>query len=207
MKKILILAPHTDDAEFGMGGTISRLIEENNEVHCAAFSACEQSILPDFPKDILIREVKAASAALGVSSEKLHLFNYDVRTFSFHRQAILDDIIELRTLIQPDIVFIPSLKDVHQDHIVIAEEGRRAFKFSTLLSYELPWNQFTFSSSCFFTLELRHVEKKVESIALYKSQSHRKYSNAEFIRALAKTRGVQINTEFAECFETVRLVN
>ena len=44
-KKILILAPHTDDGEFGCGGTIAKLIEAGAEVHYAAFSACEQSVL------------------------------------------------------------------------------------------------------------------------------------------------------------------
>ena len=205
-KKVLVLAPHTDDAEFGMGGTIAKMVEEGSEVHCAAFSACEQSVLPDFPKDVLINEVKKASGVLGVNDKNLHLFQYSVRTFSFHRQSILDDIIALRAKIQPDIIFIPSLHDVHQDHLVVAEEGRRAFKFSTLLSYELPWNNFVFSNSCFVKLSEMHIETKVKAVDVYKSQAHRQYSGHDFIRALAKTRGVQINAEYAECFETVRLV-
>ena len=52
--KVLVLAPHTDDAEFGCGGTIAKLVSEGSEVHIAAFSACEQSVRPEFPKDILI---------------------------------------------------------------------------------------------------------------------------------------------------------
>ena len=64
-KKILVLAPHTDDGEFGCGGTINKMIEEGNEVYYAAFSACQQSVLPQFPQDILITEVKAATKVLG----------------------------------------------------------------------------------------------------------------------------------------------
>ena len=50
-KKVLILAPHTDDGEFGCGGTITKLISEGADVYYAAFSAAEQSVLPKFPKD------------------------------------------------------------------------------------------------------------------------------------------------------------
>src|ERR1035437_7845693 len=124
-KKILVLAPHTDDGEFGCGGTMARLLEEGNEVYCAAFSACEQSVLKEFPSDILITEVKAASEKLGIKPANLILFNYEVRTFNFRRQEILDDLIKLRAQIKPDIIFMPSANDIHQDHYTISQEGLR----------------------------------------------------------------------------------
>jgi LmbE family N-acetylglucosaminyl deacetylase len=139
-EKILLLSPHTDDGELGCGATISKLIRQGKQVYYAAFSACEQSVLPNFPKDILISEVKAATATLGIPSENLKLFRYDVRTFNYHRQAILDDLIKLRETIQPDTVLIPSVNDIHQDHKTMAEEALRAFKFVNIFSYELPWN-------------------------------------------------------------------
>ena len=205
-KRILVLAPHTDDAEFGCGGTISKLIENGNEVYCAAFSACEQSVLSQFPPDILINEVKSASAKLGIMSKNLFLFDYQVRTFNYRRQEILDSIIQLKNRILPDIIFIPSLSDIHQDHATIANEAFRAFKFSSILSYELPWNNISFSTSCFMVLEERHVVKKIEALMEYKSQAHRPYANAEFIRSLATVRGVQINTKYAESFEVLRWI-
>ena len=104
-KTVLVLAPHTDDGEFGCGGTIARLINEGAEVHYIAFSACEQSVLPQFPSDILITEVKEAPKVLGIKSENLHLLKYDVRTFNYNRQAILDEIIKFRNEINPDLVF------------------------------------------------------------------------------------------------------
>ena len=143
-KKILILAPHTDDAEFGCGGSIVKLLE-HNEVFCATFSACEQSVLSQYPKDILITEVKQATKTLGIKPENLFLYNYQVRTFNFQRQDILEDIIKLKLLVKPDIVFLPSLNDIHQDHATIANEGVRAFKFNTVLCYEMPWNNFNFN--------------------------------------------------------------
>ena len=40
--RILVLAPHTDDGEFGCGGSIARFASEGNEVHYVAFSAAER---------------------------------------------------------------------------------------------------------------------------------------------------------------------
>ena len=206
-KKVLILSPHTDDGELGCGGTIAKLIEQGSEVYYAAFSACEQSVLPQFPKDILITEVKAATKQLGIKPENLTLLQYDVRTFNYHRQEILDDIIRLKREINPDLVFVPSPKDIHQDHATISNEAIRAFKFTSLLCYELPWNNFTFSTTCFFHLDEKHIETKVNALKQYQSQAHRPYANEEFLRSLARTRGVQINTRYAEVFEVVRLIN
>ena len=205
-KTVLILAPHTDDGEFGCGGTIRKFIEQGANVYYVAFSACEQSVLPMFPKDILTLEVKAATKVLGIKEENLILFRYDVRTFNFHRQAILDDMIALKKEINPDLIFIPTLNDIHQDHSTIAKEALRAFKFSSILSYELPWNNLNFSTSCFIYLDEEHIQKKVEALSKYKSQSHRNYANVEFLRSLARTRGVQVNTHYAEVFEIIRWI-
>ena len=205
-KKVLILSPHTDDGEFGCGATITKLIEDGSEVYYAAFSACEQSVLPEFPKDILTKEVKAATRILGIKPENLILFKYDVRTFNYHRQAILDDIIKLKNEIQPDLVFTPSVNDIHQDHATISNEAVRAFKFTSILCYELPWNNFNFTTTCFFKLTEHHVLNKVNALKEYKSQAHRSYADEDFIRSLARIRGVQIGAQYAEVFEMVRWI-
>jgi len=206
LKTILILAPHTDDGEFGCGGTISKLVDNGADVYYVAFSACEQSVLPQYPKDILISEVKSATKVLGIKEENLLLFKYDVRTFNYHRQAILDDMIRLKREISPDLVFIPSLNDIHQDHSTIANEALRAFKFESILSYELPWNNLNFTTSSFIYLNEENIRMKVKALSMYQSQAHRSYANEEFVRSLARTRGVQVNTLYAEVFEIVRWV-
>jgi LmbE family N-acetylglucosaminyl deacetylase len=205
-KRVLILAPHTDDGEFGCGGAIAKLIDDGNEVFYSAFSACKQSVLKDFPPDVLITEVKAATAVLGIKPENLILFDYDVRTFNFRRQNILDDLLKIRSSVKPDLIFMPSLNDLHQDHYTISQEGIRAFKFSSILCYELPWNNLNFSTSAFMHLSENNIERKVNALKEYRSQVHRPYSNEEFIRALARTRGVQINTTYAETFEVMRWI-
>jgi len=205
-KRALVLAPHTDDGEFGCGGTISKLIENGIEVYMAAFSACEESVLKKYPSDILIGELKNATKELGIPPENLSLFDYQVRVFSERRQDILQTIIDLRNKINPDVVFMPSLDDIHQDHFTIAQEGLRAFKFCTILAYEMPWNNLTFETSSFVLLEERHLQRKINALKEYASQSHRPYANEEFIRALARTRGVQINATYAETFNVIRWI-
>jgi N-acetylglucosamine malate deacetylase 1 len=205
-QRILVLAPHTDDGELGCGASIAKFLEQGHEVYYAAFSACEISVPSHLPSDILIKEVKAATSLLGIIPENLFLFNYEVRTFSYHRQSILQDMIDLKNKLEPNLVLVPSLTDLHQDHGTISQEALRAYKTVSILSYELPWNNISFDTTCFIPLNENHVMKKVEALAQYDSQKHRPYANEEFIRGLARTRGVQINERYAEVFEVVRWV-
>jgi LmbE family N-acetylglucosaminyl deacetylase len=205
-QNILVLAPHTDDGEIGCGATIAKFAEEGKSVYYAAFSSARRSVRNDLPKNILEVEVKAATQVLGLPPKNLLLFNYEVRTFPTFRQEILEDIIKLREQINPDLVFVPSLNDIHQDHQVIAREGLRAFKNITILGYEQPWNNIVFETRNFIVVERRHIEKKIEALKCYRSQSHRKYLDKNFIWSLARTRGTQIEGKYAEAFEVLRFV-
>lgn len=204
--KILVLGPHTDDGEFGCGGTIAKFIEEGREVYYATFSCAEESVPAHLPKDILVNEVKASSKVLEIKPDNLLIYRYQVRKFAQYRQEILEDLVKLKKDIQPDLVLMPSLNDLHQDHYTIAAEGLRAFKFNSILAYEMPWNNISFQTVSFVYLEKRHVERKLESVKCYRSQLGRKYANEEYIKSLARTRGVQIGVEFAEAFEVVRWI-
>jgi len=204
IKTVLVLAPHTDDGEFGCGGTIARYAAEGVRVIYVAFSAAEQSVLAHLPKDILRKEVRKATAVLGIADEDCIVLDFEVRRFPELRQGILDKMIELNRLYEPDVVFLPSANDTHQDHQTIAQEGFRAFKRTTMLGYEVPWNNLDFRTSCFVAIKPEHLEKKMEAIQMYESQAHRTYSKPEFIRSLAVTRGVQIGAMYAETFEVVR---
>ena len=101
---------------------------------------------------------------------------------------------------------MPSLNDIHQDHSTIAQEGLRAFKNTTILGYELIWNNLTFATTSFVKLEKKYIQAKCDALKEYKSQDGRDYMNEEFIFALARTRGVQIGCKYAESFEVIRWV-
>jgi LmbE family N-acetylglucosaminyl deacetylase len=204
--RVLVLAPHTDDGEFGCGGTIARLIEEGTEVHYVALSIAEDSVPSGLPRDILATEVAKATQELGIGAKHLQVERFPVRRFPEFRQRILELLVDLNKRISPDMVFTPSSTDTHQDHQVVSQEGFRAFKRTTILGYEVPWNNLTFSTNAFFFLEPRHLEAKLRSLRCYVSQLGREYVDEQFIRSLARTRGVQIGAEYAESFEVIRLV-
>ena len=205
-KRALVLAPHTDDGEFGCGGTMARLVEQGVEVRYVAFSIATKSLPDGFAPDTLAREVREATAELGIPDANLDVHDFEVRTFPVHRQDILELLIGLWEEWSPDIVFQPSLHDVHQDHQVIAAEGLRAFKRTTILGYEIPWNNFDFAYQAYVALDEPHIDRKIAALAKYASQQHRRYADPEYILNLARMHGVNVNREFAECFQVYRIV-
>ena len=205
-RKVLVLAPHTDDGEFGCGGTLARMVENGTEVRYVAFSIATRSLPEGFPPDTLAREVREATSELGIPESQLTVHDFEVRAFPEHRQEILELLIELWEEWKPDAVLQPSLRDIHQDHQVIAAEGLRAFKRTTILGYEIPWNNFNFDYQAYFALDKEHVERKVRALAKYESQQHRRYSDPEYIWNVARTHGINVTRESAEVFEVYRVV-
>ncbi len=205
-RKILVLAPHTDDGELGCGGSIAKFCAEKREVYYAAFSLCKKSLPAGLPADTLEKECKAATSLLGIEPGKLLLYDFEVRTFDRQRQEILETLVSLNKQISPDLVLIPSASDMHQDHQAIHQEAKRAFKNSSLLGYELPWNQTQFRAQLFITLNKEEIGKKINALNAYTSQSHRNYMQADFIRSLAVVRGVQCSSEMAEAFEVYKWI-
>lgn len=206
IKKVLILAPHPDDAEFGLGGTIVKLLEMGCEIHLAVFSLCEKSTPKGFEIGVIEKELKDSIQFLGLKMENLHLLNYPVREFPAFRQEILEDMIRLRDKLVPDLVFVPCSSDIHQDHSTVYNEGIRAYKHFNLLGYEMPWNNFGFKSYVFVSLNRQQLDKKIKSLQIYKSQSNRSYSSSNFVESLAKVRATQIGKEYAESFELIRFI-
>ncbi len=205
-QRILILAPHTDDGELGAGGTIARLIRTGNSVYYAAFSTCRQSLPQGWAPDTLEKEARAAMAILGVPSEKLIFFDFEVRYFERDRQHILEEMVRLQREIKPHRVYLPSANDLHQDHITIYYEALRAFKYSNLLGYEMPWNNLQFNANYHIALTEADLSAKIAAMACYQSQQHRSYTQPDFLRAWAITRGIQVNQPLAEAFQLIRWI-
>ncbi len=205
--RILILSPHTDDAEVGCGGTIARFLEEKNEVLWMAFSTAEESLPEGLPKDTLRQEFLSVIRSLGLSERNYRVFGHRVRRLNEVRQQVLEELVQARKEFSPDLVLQPSLKDFHQDHEVVANEGVRAFKTTaSILGYELPWNHLEFGTGLFVRLEQRHLEKKYELMQNYKSQllRQRDYFSKDLVFGLGRVRGVQCCAPYAEAFEVVR---
>jgi N-acetylglucosamine malate deacetylase 1 len=205
--RVLVLAPHTDDGELGCGGAIAKFLEQSKDVWYAAFSLCRRTLEAEgLAADTLEKEVKAATKTLGIRPENLKLFDYDVRHFPAFRQDILETMVKLKSELRPNLVLTPCSTDLHQDHQVVYNESMRAFKDASILGYELPWNNVDIRTNCFITLQEQHVRKKVEALVEYKSQANRKYCSENFLRSLATARGVQAGTQYAEAFETLKVI-
>jgi LmbE family N-acetylglucosaminyl deacetylase len=203
-KRVLVLSPHTDDGEIGAGAYINQLINSGSEVKYVAFSSCQESLAPDLPKDILIKECNSATKTLGIND--VQILDFPVRRFPEYRQEILEKLIEIRSQFNPDLVIIPSSADVHQDHSVIYSEGVRAFKNTTLIGYYFPWNCINFTSSLVIEVSAEEIQIKEQSIAMYKSQSKRFYAKKGYIYNMCKYQGDNNNMDFAELYEVIRWV-
>jgi len=198
--RILVLCPHADDGEISCGGSIARFLEQDSSVFFHIFSYIEERK----------EETARAMAILERDPKNGHvdymISNYSQRYLSESRQRILDEMISVGKSFSPTLVFLPSTYDTHQDHKVIVEEGIRAFKRVTVLGYEVLWNNMDFEYNMFINLEERHVEIKERLVMQYTSQNHRQYVDREFIRSLARIRGIQIDSKYAEMFEVIRMI-
>lgn len=203
---VLVLAPHPDDGEFACGGSLKRFVEDGSEVHYVAFSPCLKSLPAGFEGNILFEELNNAAQILGIPSANVTTFDFPVRDFPKFRQEILEELIVLRKRIKPDLVLMPNSLDIHQDHHTIYQEGLRAFKHTKILGYELPWNNLSFTNNCHIKLSREHITAKMEALKCYKSQGARNYMDEEYFYGLAKTRGIQVNTDYAEAFELIRWI-
>lgn len=202
---VLVLSPHTDDAELGCGATISRLIREGNKVSVAVFSTCEDSLPKGFLPGTLKTECIDSLTSLGILEEDIFFYDYQVRVFNYSRQSILDEMITLKKRLEPSKVFIPSVDDYHQDHKTVADEAVRCFKNNcSILSYELIWNNTGFKNQIYYDLLEEDVQNKIFALSKYETQKHRIYFKNNFIESLATVRGAQNGIRYAEVFEVIR---
>lgn len=195
--KILIISPHTDDAELGMGATIARLCEPQygNDVRHIAFCPCDDSRL--------IYEFLASNKVLNCPAELL--FDFPRRRFPEFRQQILDRLIEYRDKFSPDVVFIPE-RDKHQDHQVVHDEALRAFKCG-IWAYFLPWNMDKFEVNSFKEADYGHLEAKELSLSMYSTQSGRQYFSTDAIISSLFFWGMVAGVKYAEPFRQIRCFN
>jgi LmbE family N-acetylglucosaminyl deacetylase len=208
-KRILILSPHTDDAELGCGGLISKLVEENAKIMWVVFSTAKESVPDGMPSDTLKKEFIDVVKYLKLREDQYKIFDFKVRRLMESRQDVLDILIRIKKEFAPEIIIGPSLNDFHQDHIAVSNEMVRAFKnSSSILSYELPWNHLKFEHQFFVKITREQLDKKIEMLKFYKSQFSisRSYFSEQFIEGLARTRAAQINAEFAEAFEIIKMI-
>jgi bacillithiol biosynthesis deacetylase BshB1 len=122
MLDALVIAPHPDDAELGMGGTIALMLAQRMTVGILDLTDGEPTPLGSV--ETRARETAAASAALGVTwRENLGLPNRRLRATLAARGALAEVIRRAR----PRWLFAPHWVDAHPDHVAatrLAEAAR-----------------------------------------------------------------------------------
>ena len=197
-KRVLALAPHTDDIELGCGGFLSKLKKQSAEIDAIAFSEA-QPLSTGNPVNEFIE-------AMSVIDTGGCFLDFKPRYFHEQRQEILDLMWNWNKNNDYDLVLCPSSYDHHQDHRVIYEECFRAFKKTTIFGYEMPWNNRTFSTHIFVKLKKENLDDKFKMLDCYKTQGERAFMSKDYIFDIARTRGLQVGCEYSECYEAIRIV-
>ena len=137
MASFLVIGPHPDDQELGMGGAIARLVRQGHAVHLVDMTNGEPT--PNGSPEIRAREAAAAAKALGVERTLLGLTNRQVvhNIESRHRLAAV-----IRRH-RPNVLFVPYPIDAHPDHVAvtrIAEDARFDAKLTRTDIPGEPWH-------------------------------------------------------------------
>ena len=137
MASIVVVGPHPDDQELGMGGTIARLARQGHQVHLIDMTNGEPT--PFGSVEIRARESAEAGRILGVGRTLLGLKNREVVHTVEARHALA----ALYRVHRPEIVFVPYPIDAHPDHVAvtrIAEDARFDAKLSQTNIPGQPWH-------------------------------------------------------------------
>jgi len=199
-RKLLFIGPHPDDVELGCGGIISRY-SKSAQMTYLILSPC----LEDPKNKNILREAEKAINVLGLSAKNLIIENLPRRTFHDQRRNIREILISTREKCNPDMVFCPSIKDIHQDHSVTAEETLRLFRDIGVISYEAPRSSLLFEPNLYIELNDENLKTKIDALMCYKSQYDKYYFEPSVIQSFARMRGSQCRVKYAEAFEVLRI--
>jgi len=199
-KKLLFIGPHPDDVELGCGGLISKY-SKSAQMTYLILSPC----LEDPKNKNILDEAREAISILGLSTESLVIENLPRRTFHDQRRKIREILISVREKYKPDIAFCPSIKDIHQDHSVAAEETLRLFRDVGVISYEAPRSSLFFEPNLYVELSDENLKTKIDALRCYKSQYDKYYFKPDVTQSFARMRGSQCKVKYAEAFEALRM--
>jgi len=200
-KRVLFLGAHPDDIELGCGALIHN-IAKKTEILCVTLSDNQRN--PDLKnvKDEQIESMKI----LGVPQEKVLFGPFTTRVFPDARQDILEYFLKLRRDFKPDLIFVHSKQDVHQDHNTMTDEALRAFRGITVLGFDVVRSSYGFFPHFLVEVTEEDVDKKIEALSQYETYKDRYYFNSELSRSIMVRHGALAEVPFAEGFDILRIV-
>jgi len=203
----VFIGAHTDD-EMICAGTLHKLVKMGVDVKVMIFACARIDGVPEEKsKEILAAEFNKSMDILGVPSANRWLLNWETRKLPDSRNEVRQYVYDFVKTHRPDLAFILSPNDDHQDHSAVGEESERVMKgrVRMILRCQYPWNYKNFNPNLFVTLTEDELKTKVGAINAYKSQTFR-YNYCKLFEQQARADGLSIKEEIAEKFEIIRLV-
>lgn len=127
--RVLVLSPHIDDDVIGAGGCLIKHAEMGDEVAVVYFADCT----PERTK-----EAKEAAGVIGF--RVLDFFPYEGKTLGGKRE-IDEKVSSIISEYRPEIVYLPSFLDRHNDHLAVNHclarlHAKHGYSF-TVYAYEV----------------------------------------------------------------------
>jgi N-acetylglucosamine malate deacetylase 1 len=210
----LVVAPHPDDAELGMGGTLAKLIGAGKGVAVLDLTRGEPTPFGSPAKRR--RETAASSKILGLTQRiNLGLKNRELEATLAARVAVA----EAYRRLQPRVLFLPYWRDAHPDHLAASLVGTQARFHAKLTKTRMAgrphYAQRVFyyycthlrtSADVAFVVDVSaEMPAKLRAVACYRSQFYdgrgpQAGAVVEYVRDTNRYWGRQINREFGEAF-------
>lgn len=200
-RKLLFLGAHPDDIELGCGALLSN-VAGKAEVLCATLSDNQKN--PALRS--LMEEHYRSMSLLGIERGQIVLGPFETRNFPRDRQEILEFLFELNRTYKPEIVFVHTESDIHQDHLVTTMEALRAFRGTTVLGFDVLRSSYGFFPHFLVEVTEQDVEKKVRCLLEYETYCDKYYFSPEVVRSTLMRQGALAERPFAEGFDILRIV-
>jgi LmbE family N-acetylglucosaminyl deacetylase len=198
---VLAIGAHPDDIELGCGGSLAKLVEMGVNVRALILSRGTVGNRADHDR---LDETRRALKLLGVTDVVTADFP-DTRMYLHAAEVITCIEAQVRDL-KPDRVYTMFENDRHQDHrttfeatIVACREVRQ------ILSYETPSSLIDFQPQVIEDIG-DYLGRKIDALALHKSQCDRPYTQPEAMRIKAMFRGQQVGIGPAEGFIGYKII-
>lgn len=200
-QRVCFIGAHPDDIEIGAGALIAH-IAKYAEVICVTLSDNQKN--PALKN--VVREHRRSMAHLGVPDDNVIVGTFETRRFPHARQEILEYLISLNQSYHPEIVFVHSQADIHQDHATVTQEALRAFRGTTVLGFDVIRSSYGFFPHFLVEVNEDDVQKKLAALAEYKTYASKYYFNPEVTRATLIRHGALAERPYAEGFDILRII-
>lgn len=195
---VLALGAHPDDIELGCGGTLLQLAQQR--------AAVIRSVVLTGTRE---RAEEAARAAAAVSpAVSLTVLDLPDGRMPARWEQVKDALEAIAQDVSPDLVLAPRKDDAHQDHRTLAEVVPTVFRAATVLGYEIHKSDGDRGRcNTYVPLSAEVLERKWELLHdSFPSQHGRAWWDREVVAGLARLRGVEAHTRYAEGFWCDKLV-